>query len=462
MALFQIVKQKYAFIRWQSYDLTLPSGVESERIRRATLTTLTSVLAKFIGMATAFISVPLALNYLGVERYGLWMTVSSIIVILGFLDLGVGNSLINIISSNDSLQNKRKIKLAISNSFVILLICAFMLMTSFYLSSNYISWGKVYGIDGADLIHEAQLATALVICCFAINLILSISQKIQIGHQEGYINNIWQLVGNICGLLTLIIFIKMKLSMVWLVFAISGIPLIAMAINCYLLFFKKYPNLLPNYRLISIDEVGIILKKGSIFVLLWVVNILGTSTDKFIISRYLGTEQVAIYATIEQLFSITLLIQFLTIPLWPAFSAAFSSGDIPWIQKTFRRIFKITIIATLSICIPLMMFSEEIIIIWTKKIISPSIGLIVGYGVFRIVSSVAEVAMPIMLTENFIKKLAAIAVICGILSFILKILLVAIYKDVAIIAWVSALVYGLLFTTPVLIIAYYSTKNKGK
>lgn len=459
--LLQLARQKFAYISWHPCDLTLPSGIESERIRRSALTTLTSVVAKFIGMATAFISVPLALNYLGVERYGLWMTVSSVIIILGFLDLGVGNSLINIISSS-SYENKKKIKIAISNSFLILLICAFALLALFYSAYNNINWGKVYGIDGDDIIYDAKLATALVIFCFAINLILGISQKIQIGYQEGYINNIWQLVGNIFALLSLIAFIKLKLSMVWLVFAISGVPLIALTINWYLLFFKKYPDLLPSFKLIKFEEVGVILKKGSIFVLLWVVNILGTSTDKFIIARYLGSDQVSIYATIEQLFSVTLLIQFLTMPLWPAFSAAFVSGDIQWIRKTFHRILKITIVATLSICIPLMIFSENIISIWTEKIISPSTGLIIGYGAFRIVSSIAEAAMPILLTENFFKKLAIISVICGVLSFILKIVLVQIWKDVVVIAWVSAFVYGIFFTVPVLIIAYCSTENKGK
>ena len=36
--------------------------------------------------------VPLALDYLGPERYGIWLTLSSFLALLGFMDLGLGNA----------------------------------------------------------------------------------------------------------------------------------------------------------------------------------------------------------------------------------------------------------------------------------------------------------------------------------------------------------------------------------
>ena len=42
------------------------------------LTAISSAVAKVITVVTMLISVRLTLNYLGTERYGLWMTISSV------------------------------------------------------------------------------------------------------------------------------------------------------------------------------------------------------------------------------------------------------------------------------------------------------------------------------------------------------------------------------------------------
>jgi O-antigen/teichoic acid export membrane protein len=44
------------------------------------------------------ISVPLTLTYLGSERYGMWMAISSIVALLAFADFGLGNGLVNAIA----------------------------------------------------------------------------------------------------------------------------------------------------------------------------------------------------------------------------------------------------------------------------------------------------------------------------------------------------------------------------
>ena len=78
-----------SLIRLKPYDVSTPGGRAQERHRRIALTALASAAARGIGVATSLISVPLTLHYLGVERYGLWMTISSVIAMLGFADLGL-------------------------------------------------------------------------------------------------------------------------------------------------------------------------------------------------------------------------------------------------------------------------------------------------------------------------------------------------------------------------------------
>ena len=73
-------------VRLKPFDTSTQEGRSQERYRRAALTMLSSLAARSVSILTVLISVPLTLGYLGVERYGLWMTISSVIAMLVFAD----------------------------------------------------------------------------------------------------------------------------------------------------------------------------------------------------------------------------------------------------------------------------------------------------------------------------------------------------------------------------------------
>jgi hypothetical protein len=51
-----------------------------ERYRRAGMTASTSYMAKGLTLLMGFVSVPLTVHYLGAERYGVWLTISSLLL----------------------------------------------------------------------------------------------------------------------------------------------------------------------------------------------------------------------------------------------------------------------------------------------------------------------------------------------------------------------------------------------
>lgn len=80
------------------FDTATPEGRSAERYRRIAWSTVSSVLARSTAIAASFIAVPLVLGYLGDERYGMWLTISSLIAVLGPLDLGIGYGLMQTVS----------------------------------------------------------------------------------------------------------------------------------------------------------------------------------------------------------------------------------------------------------------------------------------------------------------------------------------------------------------------------
>ena len=77
-------------LRLKEFDTSTPQGRSLERYRRVALTVVTTAGAKLVAILTTLVTVPLTLHYLGAERYGMWMTISSIVAMMGLADLGMG------------------------------------------------------------------------------------------------------------------------------------------------------------------------------------------------------------------------------------------------------------------------------------------------------------------------------------------------------------------------------------
>ncbi|HEY8489478.1 MAG TPA: hypothetical protein VIO14_00655, partial [Dehalococcoidia bacterium] len=115
-SLRQQARQALTVVRLQPFDTSTRDGRSLERYRRAVLTTLAAAVNRFGAVGVALLSVPLALHYLGAERYGLWLTITTATAWLGWLSLGLGPSLLNHLSAatgrDDPEQGRRLVATA--------------------------------------------------------------------------------------------------------------------------------------------------------------------------------------------------------------------------------------------------------------------------------------------------------------------------------------------------------------
>src|SRR3989304_9412708 len=65
----------FSFLRTTPFDTSTDEGRSKERYRRIVLTSVTSFVSRAVLAGCALVSVRLALNYLGAERYGRWLTI---------------------------------------------------------------------------------------------------------------------------------------------------------------------------------------------------------------------------------------------------------------------------------------------------------------------------------------------------------------------------------------------------
>src|SRR5205809_6238776 len=66
--------------------------------RQAVLTTAIGMAARAIAVPVRLVTIPLALRLLGTERYGVWLSLGSLLAWIGFVGPGLGYGLLNAVS----------------------------------------------------------------------------------------------------------------------------------------------------------------------------------------------------------------------------------------------------------------------------------------------------------------------------------------------------------------------------
>ena len=142
-----------------------------------------NILIKF------FLSVPLTVHYLGAERYGVWLTISSLITWMSMTDFGLaGNALVNVLAKPTAGKTVREHNnIPRCSAFWALsgisAVAAVLCLSTFRL----IPWRAVFRTSAATSTHELQVAIALTLFFFVLNFPLSMQNSIYSAYQDGFL-----------------------------------------------------------------------------------------------------------------------------------------------------------------------------------------------------------------------------------------------------------------------------------
>jgi len=256
----------------RAHDRTTAEGRARERHRRAMLASSASAVAKAVRVLTTFASVPLAIGYLGAERYGLWLTISSVAAFLTFADLGLGNGLLNAVSDAAGRDDHDASARAVSSAFFMLLGVAALFALGGMIAYPLVAWERVFNVTSPLAVAEAGPSVAVFVACFLVSMPLGIVERVQLGLQEGFVNSLWEGLGSVIGLAGVVIAIHLRLSLPWLVFAMAGGPVVALLLNAWVLFWRQRRWLRPSPSRYSRDAAGRMLRLGVLFLVLQVVS----------------------------------------------------------------------------------------------------------------------------------------------------------------------------------------------
>lgn len=452
-ALWRRAREALALLRGGRFDCSTPEGRSKERYRRVALTTLSSVAAKAIGVLTGLISVPLTLSYLGHERFGLWGAISSLAVMLQFTDLGMGNGLVNAVAQAHGAEDSQAGRRATSSAFFFLMGIAGLVAAGFCLAYPFVPWAKLYHVSSAEAMRESGPATLALVCCWSLTMPLGVAQRVQMGLQEGYRRNFWNMIGSVLGLICVVTAAVLRASLPVLVLAMTATAALTQGLNWVAEFIYGHPSLRPSLSHFDWAIGWGMVKSGLLFATVSLANIVGTGTDALVISNKLGAAAVTDYSIVAKLYTTTALASLIFQPLWPAFGEAIQRGDHDWVRRTVRKSLLLAGAISLGTGLLLSLLGPTVVLLWLKGRATPSLLLFCAIALLGVLYALNDVLVSILSTSHFLKAQVVLSLLGGGAALAAKTILVG-RMDSAGAPLGTALGYAAFFTLPGLALIY--------
>jgi O-antigen/teichoic acid export membrane protein len=412
-------------LRVQPFETSTPEGRSAERYRRIAWSTVLAVIARVVLVAVTFISVPLVVGYLGAERYGMWLTISSLLAVLGPLDLGVGNGLRQMVAEASGRDDGEASRRAISSALILLSAIALVVVVAVPLVYPSVSWAALFNVSSTQAQAEAGPATVTLALIFAVGLPLSVVGVVQSAYQSAYVTSLWAILGTGASLLLLLVAINAHAGLPVLIAALTGAGLIAALLNSLNFFGRQRPALAPRLHDFGSRAARSLLGTGFLFVVLQLAGLLAYQLDNFIIARVMGAEAVQQYAIPMKLFSLApLLVSFALVPLWPAYREAIVRGEPGWVRRTLRRSLRVSLLINVPAALLLVVVGSPVLSLWVGDAVSPTPFLLIGLGAWAVIYSVSTALAMLLNAANVIRFQIVFAVLMAVANLVTSVFLV--------------------------------------
>jgi O-antigen/teichoic acid export membrane protein len=402
-------------------DLQSEAGRAEQRDRVIGLTALASGLARAISILTTLAAVPLTLHYLGVERYGMWMTLSAFSALLSFADFGIGNSVLTAVARSSGRSDAADLRRQVSSAYAAMSAIALALLALLALGFPMVAWERLFNVASPLAVAEAGSATAVFFVILALSIPLGLVARVQLGLQDGVRANLWQGGASLAALGALLLAIRLEASLPWLVAALAGTPLLVNLINALDYFTRQRPELRPRLSAFDRGAIHKLSSDGTLFLVLQVCAAVMFQINALIIAQLLGPEAVANYAVPERLFAVlTTIASLILAPLWPAYGEAAARGNVVWLRRTLRRslIYGIGTIAALSGL--LVLTASSLLEWWVGDAVAVPFAVILGLGVWKVIEVGGSAVAMFLNGVNELRVQVVFAVITAAASLGLK------------------------------------------
>lgn len=321
---------------------------------------------KSLNLLIVFTTVPLLLNYLDKELYGIWATIFSLINIIIFVDGGIGNGLKTKLAESLSMKNIHLAKTYISTAYVSIIIISLIL---FAIASLFIYLTDFQNLFNTTLLSNSEFQVILTVTFSLVILgfILNLYKSFYYANQQASKVELSLLIYQIIILISITLLMQFYSKSLLLIAIIYGGSNVLIGLWFSFQFFKKNKQIIPEISFFNREKVKSLMGLSLEFFVIQLSMIVIFTTDNLIITNLIGPKEVASYDVVYRLFHLLITLSAIgQDPLWALYTDAYQKKDFNWIKKSIKRLNKLYLLFII-IVLALYFIAKPFIQFWTQK-----------------------------------------------------------------------------------------------
>lgn len=377
-----------------------------------------STIIKGLSVLISIIYVPLVLGFLDQEKYGIWITLTTIVNWIRLLDVGMGNGLRNMLAEAVALKNYKQGRIYISTTYGILGGIFLLVLLVFYLINPHLNWQAILN---SELITPVELVslTSIVVSFIVLGFILQPITLIYTAHGNSIAGGIIQLIISTASLflIWIVSVFAEKGNIIILAWIVTGIPVLIYIIVSAYTFLYKYPHLKPSFKLIKISESGNLLRLSAQFFVVQITSAIIYSSIPFIVAQLFSPNEVAVFNISNSIFNVPIMLMAIILtPVVPLVTQAFVLKDFTWLRNMLKK--QMIISGVLSVgTLVMVVISPFIYRIWLGDKIFIPFNLSLSIGIYAIIQVLTA---PFSTFINAVGKIKILVILgpAGIILFV--------------------------------------------
>jgi O-antigen/teichoic acid export membrane protein len=357
------------------------------RTRKIGRNIFSSSIYRVVSMAASFVMVPVLLEWLGAEKYGVWLTVQAVMGWFVLFDLGLGNGLRNKMAEALANGDHDQVRVYVSTAYAIISLISVALMLLYALVYYQIDWVWVFNAP-PGVAGDLRRTMTLVYIFFCLQFVFQLVKMIWMADQRPALSALVNMVATVVSLVLIFLAVRyFEPHLEWVAWAVSGSNMALLLAANWLAFAGKYKKYRPSFRLVRREHVKSLTGIGVQFFILQGAALIVFATDNMIISQVIGPGEVPAYNIAYKYFNLVMVVfTLITVPYWSAFTDAFHQNDKEWIANTIKSLNRIWGFLVIGIII-MLLAAPLVYELWVGDQVDIPFNLSLSFALFVALSS---------------------------------------------------------------------------
>lgn len=342
---------------------------------------LGSLFIKGISIIVSMMLVPMTLGYVSSEIYGIWLTLSSVMVWMSFFDVGFTLGLKNRLAEAIARQDWEDGKALVSTTYFMMLVVFMPILIIGELLIPYIDWPvflNVSSIYNQEIIDSIRVMLA----CFCAHMIVGVLTSVISAFQKVALSSLFPVIGNVLSLGAVFLCrLTCPPSLVILAVVISLMPIVVVSIASIYLYYTRFNLVSPSLKYVKQEKIKGLFNLGAKFFLIQIQSVILYQTTNILISNVAGPSEVTVYNIAYKYLGVAMMVFNIILgPLWPAFTDAYVKRDYAWMNFTYKKMQRAYLVSIIVLSL-MVVFSQFVYSLWIGdlEIIPWSMTIIVAF-----------------------------------------------------------------------------------